>query len=94
VLIGGQHPVTVDLVAGAVMGYDYQKIAILREAVARRWPLRPDVSPADIKIVGNRPEWQGLLRGAPSPFHFRASAGWQGHIERTLTERGVAQEVC
>jgi uncharacterized protein (DUF362 family) len=90
ILLAGLHPVTVDVVAGTVMGYDYRKIAILREAVERQWPLRPEVAPADIQIVGNRPEWRDMLRDGPSPFAFRASAGWQGHIERAAGAHSTA----
>jgi len=91
VLVAGQHPVTVDLVAGTLMGYDYTKIPILHQAVCRSWPLRPEILPNEIEIIGNRPDWRGILRGAPSPFLFRASAGWQGHIERTPSQ-GMALE--
>jgi hypothetical protein len=93
VLIGGLHPVSVDLVAGGLMGYDWQKIPILREAVVRPWPLRPDVDPAEIEVRGNRPDWWDILRGAPSPFAFRPSAGWEGHIERTAQPRVMVDAV-
>jgi uncharacterized protein (DUF362 family) len=87
VLLAGTHPVNVDLVAAALMGFDYRRIAILREAVERFWPLRPSVLPAEIEIVGNRPGWRDVLRDGPSPFSFRPSAGWQGHIERASLPR-------
>jgi uncharacterized protein (DUF362 family) len=90
VLLAGQHPVTVDLVAGAIMGYDWEKIAILREAVTRPWPLQPQVAPHAVEVVGNRPDWNTVLRGGQSPFAFRASAGWQGHIERRTSAHMVA----
>jgi hypothetical protein len=93
VLLAGCHPVSVDLVAGTLMGYDYTTIPILREAALRDWPLRPNVAPADIEIVGNRPEWRDVLRGAPSPFSFRPSAGWQGHIERLSQTRVLTEAV-
>jgi hypothetical protein len=93
VLLAGCHPVTVDLVAGTLMGYDYTRIPILREAAGRRWPLRPNVEPNEIEILGNRPDWRDVLRGAPSPFAFRASAGWQGHVERTSQSRSLTEAV-
>jgi uncharacterized protein (DUF362 family) len=93
VLMAGCHPVTVDLVAGTLMGYDYTAIPILREAAERNWPLRPKVAPSEIEILGNRPDWRNVLRGAPSPFAFRPSAGWQGHIERTSQARSLTEAV-
>jgi len=93
VLLAGCHPVTVDIVAATLMGYDFTRIPILREAAVRPWPLRPNLVPTEIEILGNRPDWRHVLHGEPSPFSFRASAGWEGHIERTAGSLPLAEPV-
>ena len=82
VILAGFHPVTVDLAAAALMGLDYQKIPIIREALTRDWPLNPAVQPEQVELATNRPEWRDLLRGGESPFRFEPSDGWKDHIER------------
>ena len=82
-LLAGFHPVAIDLAAAALMGFDYQKIPMLREGASRSWRLSLPAAPEEITIHSNRPEWAKLLQGEHSPFAFRPSAGWAGHIERT-----------
>lgn len=82
VLLAGFHPVTVDLAACYLMGLDYRKTPIVREAMSRDWPLNPGVSPEEVTLATNREEWRKLLSGAESPFHFEPSDGWKGHLER------------
>ncbi|MBI4497982.1 MAG: DUF362 domain-containing protein [Chloroflexi bacterium] len=81
-LLAGFHPVAVDIVGATLMGFDYRKVPMLREGAARPWRLRLPVAPEDITVHSNRPDWVHLLRGAASPFAFRPSAGWAGHVER------------
>lgn len=81
VLLMGLHPVTVDLAASRLMGFDWRKVPMLREAVARDWPLRPALPPEEIAVAGNVPGWVGPLAGTPPRFSFEPSAGWAGHIE-------------
>lgn len=82
VLLGGFHPVTVDLVGSAVMGYDWRKIAMVREAFVRPGRLQPPVQPDEVAVHTNHSGWEEVVRTGLSPFHFRPSAGWVGHIER------------
>ena len=78
----GHDPVTVDLAAAALMGLNYKKIPIIREALTRDRPLNPGVQPEQVELATNRPEWHDLMRGGESPFRFEPSDGWKGHIER------------
>jgi uncharacterized protein (DUF362 family) len=65
-LIAGANPVATDYVTATIMGLDWQKIPMIREAF-QMFGLAPD----DVEIV---PE----LR---EKFHFRPHFGWVGHIE-------------
>ena len=82
VIVGGFHPVTTDLVAAALMGFDYDRIPMLREALVREWSLNPDMRPEEIEVRSNRPAWESIMQEGAPPFSFRPSAGWAGHIER------------
>ena len=82
VVIGGLHPITADIAAATLMGFDHNKIPMLREALARDWPLNPGIDPVEIEIRSSQAAWQSIMRGTEPPFSFRPSAGWAGHIER------------
>ena len=84
VLIFGLHPVSVDAACACLMGFDPDKIPVVRHAFHCRhyslaaWDWR------DVQIVSNRPEWNGVLPDISerSTFHFEPHFGWKGHIER------------
>ncbi len=82
VIIGGFHPVTTDLAAATIMGFDYNKIPMLREALVRDWSLNPHIGLQEIEVRSNHPAWESIMKGDEPPFNFRPSAGWVGHIER------------
>ena len=82
VVIGGLHPVTTDIVAATLMGFDHSKIPMLREALARDWPLNPGIDPMEIEIKSSQAAYQSIMKGSEPPFNFRPSAGWVGHIEK------------
>ena len=63
------------------MGYDWRKVPMLREGLTRDWPLQPDTTADEMRIVSNRPEWEHLFPNGPVPFHFNPTNGWRGHIE-------------
>ncbi|MBI2886613.1 MAG: DUF362 domain-containing protein [Chloroflexi bacterium] len=81
ILLVGQHPVAVDLVAARLMGYDWRKIPMLREAISRPWPLRMEGEPGAIPVHTNRAEWRAPFQSSDRFFSIRPSAGWRGHIE-------------
>jgi uncharacterized protein (DUF362 family) len=70
-LIGGRNPVAVDYVATLLMGFDWQKVASVREGFRVSDLPLTDFSPEEIEIV---PE-------LGQPFSFRPHFGWVGHIE-------------
>jgi uncharacterized protein (DUF362 family) len=84
VILFGTDPAAVDAVAATFMGFDVEKIPIVREAFhARGWPVT-DVRRADIEVVSDEPAWSRPLAAIDPDalFRFRPHFGWQGHIER------------
>lgn len=81
VLLAGGHPVLVDIAAARFMGYDWHHIPMLREAVQRAWPLRPDVDPDFLQIFSNQSAWLAVLQSTKRIFSFEPTRGWKGHIE-------------
>ena len=81
VLVAGLHPLAVDMVAATVMGFDWQKIRLLRHAFRMRAPGFADFAPGAIQIRSNRPGWHGSLESMQDRFAFRPHFGWTGAIE-------------
>jgi uncharacterized protein (DUF362 family) len=87
----GTHPASVDAACAYLMGFDPARIPIVHQAFrCRHYPLAEWDWP-DVRLVSNRPEWNGALPGIPdeSTFHFRTHFGWTGRIERAATPREV-----
>jgi uncharacterized protein (DUF362 family) len=94
VLVAGSNPVAVDCVSATLMGFDVQKIPMLREAFAdSRMPLA-SFTYGDIAVASNEPAWEGALaRIDPgSCLDFRPHFGWEGHIELPRGEPDVDNE--
>lgn len=88
VVLAGTHPVAVDCVGTTLMGFDWQKLRLLKNSFLMRElnfvPFRPD----DIEILSNRAAWAGRLHELEESFDFRPHFGWAGAIEngrRALT---------
>jgi len=84
IVLFGTHPASVDAACARLMGFDPEKIPIVRQAFrCRRYPLA-DWDWQDVRLVSNRPEWCGLLPeiSDEATFHFTPHFGWRGHIER------------
>lgn len=83
--IFGVHPASVDAACAYLMGFDPEKLPIIRNAFrCRQYPLA-DWGWRDVRIVSNIPEWNGLLPNIPdhSTLHFRPHFGWVGRVERS-----------
>jgi uncharacterized protein (DUF362 family) len=78
-LIGGFTPAVVDSVCARVMGFDPQKIPLIRQALAADW-LTP--SGQDIQIMSSEPRWESALTWKrEDSLAFTPSRGWLCHIE-------------
>ncbi len=83
VVIGGTDPVAVDMVAARVMGFDWRKIATIREAFAPRALPLTRTAPEDVSVVSDEAAWSGrFLEIEDREFlRFRPHFGWRGRIE-------------
>ena len=83
VVLVGTDPVAVDAVGARVMGFDWRKIPMIREAFNLTTLPITQLRPEQIQIVSDVPEWNGALTAIEDrPFlAFRPHFGWAGHIE-------------
>lgn len=83
VVLVGTDPVAVDAVAARVMGFDWRKIPMIREAFDLSTLPITQLNPEDIQIAGDVPEWCGPLEAMDGRkfLTFRPHFGWAGHIE-------------
>ncbi|MBA4147331.1 MAG: DUF362 domain-containing protein [Verrucomicrobia bacterium] len=82
VIIAGTHPVAVDCVAATLMGFDWQKIRLLKNSFNMRELSFVNFSPGDIQVISNNPAWNGKLDAIEETFHFKPHFGWTGAIEK------------
>lgn len=83
VLVGGSDPVAVDMVAARVMGFNWRKIPMIREAIKpSTFPLT-SIKPEEVFVVSDVSEWNGrFLDIEKKDFpNFNPPQGWKGSIE-------------
>jgi uncharacterized protein (DUF362 family) len=86
VVLFGTNPASVDAACAILMGFDPDLIPIVKNAFhTQTYPLA-EWDWRDVRMVSNRPEWNGLLSAIDpeSTFHFEPHFGWKGHIERVV----------
>jgi uncharacterized protein (DUF362 family) len=84
VMIFGSNPPSVDAACAWLMGFDPERIPIVRQAFqVRHYPL-VDHDWEDIELISNIDAWNRALLDVPrdSTFHFEPHFGWKGRIER------------
>jgi uncharacterized protein (DUF362 family) len=88
-VVFGSDPVVVDSACATFMGFDIDKIPIVREAFRARGAPITDVARSDIRVLSDVPSWGGALDGIDPKelFRFRPHFGWAGHIEAPWRER-------
>lgn len=85
VLLFGSNPALVDAAAAVIMGFDPEKIPVVRQAFKIRNYTLADVDWQSIHCTSNYSNWNGLLGDIFSfgeTLHFKPHFGWSGHIER------------
>lgn len=91
-IIGGDDPVGVDIVASRIMGFDWKKLPVIKNAVGNTKITK--ISNHDIQnimIISSEKKWNGSCFGefAEGEFEqYKPHFGWLGHIE---WERGTGQ---
>ncbi len=88
VIVAGAHPLAVDCVAATLMGFDWTRLRMLKNAFAMRELSFVPFRPEEIQVTSNRPAWSGRLTTLDETFDFKPHFGWTGAIEnqrRALT---------
>src|SRR5262249_39753078 len=91
IVVFGVHPATVDAACAYLMGYDPERIPIVRQAFCcRHYPLA-EWNWIDVRLLSGREEWNGRLPDIrdEATFHFEPHFGWKGYIERTAKPRST-----
>lgn len=88
-ILAGRHPAAVDMVAATIMGFDWSKIRLLKNAFGIREKNFVPFSPDQIRVISNRNDWSGPLDELKEVHHFKPHFGWAGEIERRDEDRRV-----
>ena len=81
-IIAGTHPAAVDMTAAMVMGFDWEKLRLLKNSFSMKERSFVSFQPGEIQVASNKPEWDGPLGQATDWFEFAPHFGWTGAIER------------
>jgi len=83
VIICGSDPVAVDIVSTTLMGFDWEKIRMLKNSFSiTKFPIT-DIKPSEIIIKSDEKRWCGDLVNLQKSekFKFKPHHGWKGFIE-------------
>lgn len=83
-IIFGIHPASVDAACAVLMGFDPQRLPIVRQAFAcRDYPLT-EWDWRAVRLISNQAKWNGAIDAiaGEATLHFAPHFGWRGRIER------------
>lgn len=85
VIVFGSNPAYVDATCAYLMGFDPNKIPLIRQAFQCHHYSLADCNWGDVTCISNESLWNGRLADIPdeSTWRFKPHHGWKGHIERT-----------
>ena len=83
VVVGGTDPVAVDMVAARIMGFDWRKLPIIREAFSLTNLPITNLRPKDVYVQSDVPEWSGPFLAIEQHrfLRFEPHFAWKGHLE-------------
>ena len=81
VLLAGFNPLSVDLCATRLMGFDYRLFPQFAKALAlKKYPIMPyDIR--EIRCVSNESNWNDILNRTGQMLDFKPPSGWEDQIE-------------
>jgi uncharacterized protein (DUF362 family) len=88
----GANPAYVDAACAYLMGFDPDKIPLVRQAFRCHHYSLTECDWGDVECVSNEAAWNGRLRNIPdeSTLRFKAHHGWRGYIERAVIQEEIA----
>lgn len=81
VIIAGQSPLTTDIVASSIMGFDFEKMPTFKVGLEQSWLADWPNGTKSLQIHSNRPDWQSLEEIRANHLGFLPSRGWRKHLE-------------
>ncbi|MEN3334564.1 MAG: hypothetical protein V7641_3929 [Blastocatellia bacterium] len=92
VVVFGANPAYVDAACAYLMGFDPDKIPLIRQAFHCRHYRLTDGDWGDVECVSNEAAWNGRLADIDdeSTLRFKPHHGWRGYIERTVMREEIA----
>ncbi len=83
VVVCGADPVAVDMVAARVMGFDWRKIPVIREAFSIGAMPITNCTPEAVNVESDIPDWNGAFLDIETKefLVFKPHFGWAGQIE-------------
>ncbi|MBZ5598756.1 MAG: DUF362 domain-containing protein [Acidobacteriia bacterium] len=90
----GLHAPSVDAACACLMGFDPDKIPIIRQAFQCHHFALAEHGWRDVTLTSNRAAWNGPVVNVPASetFHFEPHFGWKGHIEREAADHEYGAE--
>lgn len=91
-LLFGEHPASVDAAAATLMGFDPERIPLVRRAFCcNEYPLT-EWGWRAVELVSNQAHWNRQVDSIDPDrtFHFEPHFGWKGHIERVPSRRAAS----
>jgi len=84
-IVFGLHPASVDAACAVLMGFDPERLPIVRQAFACRDYRLTEWQWRDVQIISNRANWRGAIGAIAreATLKFAPHFGWRGRIERT-----------
>ena len=93
-IVFGVHPPSVDAACAYLMGFDPERIPIVRQAFCcRDYPLA-ECDWREVRIASNRSDWNHALPNIEdqTTFHFEPHFGWKGRVERATEMENSRRE--
>ena len=82
IILAGTHPAAVDCAAATLMGFEWQKLRLLKNCFTMRELNFVPFSAGEIAVMSDFAPWNGLLDDLTETFQFRPHFGWVGAIEK------------
>lgn len=81
VIIAGMHPAAVDCVAATLMGFEWEKLRMLKGCFGEGQQRFTGFEAGNVEIASSNEDWDGKLHELENAFAFRPHFGWVGAIE-------------
>lgn len=84
VIMAGDDPLALDVVAASLMGFDWRKIRLLKGAADYSGQKRYSAfsgDESDIAVISNVPQWTSVTALKSAHLGFVPPAGWRDHVE-------------